>query len=182
MYPAIPLISRGSLAISNDISFCPHTTEDFSLPVLLKWNFSSPEIWLLVWVTECYNHSVINNVISTLQNHHPNEVFLYFCSQNLWTTFSLTFLEWEISSHFKCATKMHRIYCINGRAMGQKEAPTPHEQLENTPRFSRKTKKTNNWAFLFSEEKVAANTQGRCNFSVSCVVQFLKALYCCFSG
>lgn len=25
--------------------------------------------------------------------------------------------------------------------MGQKEAPTPHEQLENTPRFSRKTKK-----------------------------------------
>lgn len=112
---------------------------------LLKCKHLSPEILLQDWGTECYNHSLISNFRSTLQNHHPNELFLHFCSQTLWATFSLVFLEWEISISFKCAAKMYLIYCTYGTEMGKKEATVPPEQLENTLRFSRKQ----NMAFEF---------------------------------
>lgn len=105
---------------------------------LLNCKHLAPEIWLRDWGTELYNHSLISNFISIQQKHRPNKLFLHFCSQTLWATFPLVFRERAISSCLKCAAKMHLMYCTYGTKTGKKEATTPPEQLENTPRFSRK--------------------------------------------
>lgn len=75
---------------------------------------------------------------------------------------------------------MYLMCCTYGTEMGKKEATTPPEQLENTPRFSRKQ----NMAFEFflpGKRKLQTTRRADVIFSVRCVVQFLKAHVFVFS-
>lgn len=91
---ATPLIPRGTTPTSKDVSYCPRTTEDLSVPVPAKLQAFVPRNLVQDWGTECYNHSLISNFISTLQNHHPNELFLRFCSKD------------TLSYFFPCLSRM----------------------------------------------------------------------------
>lgn len=146
---------------------------------LLNCKHLAPEIWLQDSGTELYNDSLISNFISTLQDHHPNKLFLHFYSHTLWATFRLVFLEWDISSCFKCAAQMCLIYCTYGTKMGEKGSYYSPEAARKYTAVQQKAKQ-GICVFLVREERVADSTWVRCHFSVSRVVQFLKALLLLF--